>query len=75
MFGSNFRGFVSENQSQLSQILKKSDSGDSGYCSEDEEEQSTNRAIELEFQLTQSLLSQVKADENNEDVKSGEVAY
>ncbi|GFR27071.1 ankyrin repeat domain protein [Trichonephila clavata] len=28
-----------------------------------------------EFQLTQSLLSQVKADENNENVKSGGVAY
>ncbi|BET36726.1 MULTISPECIES: ankyrin repeat domain-containing protein [Wolbachia] len=29
----------------------------------------------LEFQLTQSLLGQVKADENNEDVKSGNTAY
>ncbi|WP_416603508.1 hypothetical protein [Wolbachia endosymbiont of Nasonia vitripennis] len=29
----------------------------------------------LEFQLTQSLLGQVKANENNEDVKSGNTAY
>ena len=29
----------------------------------------------LEFQLTQSLLGQVRANENNEDVKSGNTAY
>ncbi|WGJ62112.1 ankyrin repeat domain-containing protein [Wolbachia endosymbiont of Frankliniella intonsa] len=47
---------------------------DSGNCSEVEEGQNTNRAIELEFQLTQSLLSQVKAGENNRYANSGKQA-
>ncbi|RDD34643.1 Ankyrin repeat domain protein [Wolbachia endosymbiont of Cylisticus convexus] len=57
------------------EIKERCHSGDSGNCSEAEEGQNTNRAIELEFQLTQPLLSQVKANENNEDVKSGNTAY
>ncbi|WP_353287425.1 hypothetical protein [Wolbachia endosymbiont (group B) of Gerris lacustris] len=47
-------------------------SEDSGNCSEAEEGQDTNRV--LEFQLTQSLLSQVKAGENNRDANSGRQA-
>lgn len=57
------------------EIKERRHSEDSGNCSEAEKEQDTNTVIELEFKLTQSLLGQVKANENNEDVKSGEVAY
>lgn len=53
------------------EIKEHRHSGDSGNCSEVEE---TNRAIELEFQLTQSLLSQVKAGENNRNANSGKQA-
>ncbi|MFP3026382.1 MAG: ankyrin repeat domain-containing protein [Wolbachia sp.] len=56
---------------------RSEDSGD-----ESQEESGVNNSdtkssavTTLEFQLTQSLLGQVKANENNEDVKSGEVAY
>ncbi|WP_264336299.1 MULTISPECIES: TomO hydrophobic C-terminal domain-containing protein [unclassified Wolbachia] len=54
------------------EIKERRHSEDSGNCSEAEE---TNRAIELEFQLTQFLLSQVKADENNRNANSGKQAY
>ncbi|WP_353274453.1 ankyrin repeat domain-containing protein [Wolbachia endosymbiont (group B) of Hofmannophila pseudospretella] len=56
------------------EIKEHRHSGDSGNCSEVEEGQNTNRAIELEFQLTQSLLSQVKASENNRNANSGKQA-
>ncbi|WP_264377196.1 MULTISPECIES: ankyrin repeat domain-containing protein [unclassified Wolbachia] len=56
------------------EIKEHRHSGDSGNCSEVEEGQNTNRAIELEFQLTQSLLSQVKAGENNRNANSGKQA-
>ncbi|WP_353274884.1 hypothetical protein [Wolbachia endosymbiont (group A) of Ennomos erosarius] len=86
MFSSNFRSFVSEDaalqdQSSSERLIKswhgseKQDSGDSGNCSEAEEEQNTNRATRLEFKLTQSLLSKVKANENSADANSGKQAY
>ncbi len=56
-------------------VKSTKNSGDSGNCSEAEEEQNTNRATTLEFQLTQSLLSQVRADKNNADANSGKQAY
>lgn len=86
MFSSNFRSFVSEDaalqdQSSSERLIKswhgseKQDSGDSGNCSEAEEGQNTNRATRSEFKLTQSLLSQVKANENSADANSGKQAY
>ncbi|WP_265033620.1 hypothetical protein [Wolbachia endosymbiont (group A) of Sicus ferrugineus] len=86
MFGSNFRDFVSQDetsqgQSNSERLIKswhgfeKPDSEDSGNCSEAEEEQNTNRATRLEFKLTQSLLSKVKANENSADANSGKQAY
>ncbi|GFY65094.1 ankyrin repeat domain protein [Trichonephila inaurata madagascariensis] len=59
---------------------KRRHSGDSGNESQEEtgvnnSDTESSAVTTLEFQLTQSLLSQVKAGENNEDVKSGEVAY
>ncbi|MDX5596353.1 MAG: hypothetical protein O7160_03275, partial [Wolbachia endosymbiont of Andrena labialis] len=86
MFGSNFRSFVSEDaalqdQSSSKRLIKswhgseKQDSGDSGHGSDAEEEQNTNRATRSKFQLTQSLLSQVRADKNDADANSGKQAY
>ncbi|WP_264337949.1 hypothetical protein [Wolbachia endosymbiont (group A) of Cheilosia soror] len=56
-------------------VKSTKNSGDSGNCSEAEEEQNTNRATRSEFKLTQSLLSQVRADKNNADANSGKQAY
>uniref|UniRef100_A0A3B0JF35 Uncharacterized protein n=1 Tax=Wolbachia endosymbiont of Aleurodicus floccissimus TaxID=2152762 RepID=A0A3B0JF35_9RICK len=50
-------------------------SGDSSNCSESEEEQNPSTVPTSEFQLTQSLLSQVKAGENNKNANSGKQAY
>ncbi|WP_265027270.1 ankyrin repeat domain-containing protein [Wolbachia endosymbiont (group A) of Bombylius major] len=86
MFGSNFRSFVSEDaalqdQSSSKRLIKswhgseKQDFGDSGHGSDAEEEQNTNRATRSKFQLTQSLLSQVRADKNDADANSGKQAY
>ncbi|MBA8758429.1 ankyrin repeat domain-containing protein [Wolbachia pipientis] len=57
------------------EIKERCHSEDSGNCSEAEEEQSTNGATRSEFKLTQSLLSQVRADKNNADANSGKQAY
>lgn len=56
-------------------VKSTKNSGDSGNCSEVEEEQNTNRATRLEFKLTQSLLSKVKVNENSADANSGKQAY
>lgn len=56
------------------EIKERCHSEDSGNCSEAEEEQSTNGATRSEFQLTQSLLSKVKAGENNKHANSGKQA-
>ncbi|WP_341811420.1 hypothetical protein [Wolbachia endosymbiont (group A) of Oxytorus armatus] len=56
-------------------VKSTKNSGDSGNCSEAEEEQNTNRATRSEFKLTQSLLSQVRADKNDADANSGKQAY
>lgn len=65
------------------EIKERRYSGDSSNESQEEadinnldvEDQPSNAATTLQFQLTQSLLSQVKASENNRDANSGKQAY
>ncbi|AGJ98862.1 Ankyrin repeat domain protein [Wolbachia endosymbiont of Drosophila simulans wNo] len=67
------------------EILEREEKGrrrseDSGNESQEESgvnnsDTKSSAVTTLEFQLTQSLLGQVKANENNEDVKSGNTAY
>ncbi|UIP92348.1 hypothetical protein JSQ73_004025 [Wolbachia endosymbiont of Anopheles demeilloni] len=79
---SNYRDSGTEEGFEILEREKKERrrSEDSGNESQEEfgvnnSDTKSSAVTTLEFQLTQSLLGQVKANENNEDVKSGEVAY